>query len=271
MVGTLYVVAAPVADARDLTLRARLILAADVRHAAHLLAEHGLTTPFIAPAEPSQPTGFDRILGALETGDVAVLGAGWLLGPSGPSYRIIRVAIERGYPVVPIPGPSLPIAALVVSGLPADSFVYLGQLPRGAAARRALLSSVAGERRTLVAVVPAKLLPDALADLAATLGDRPLVVAKSDCRPGEIWRGTVGGACGQSWSQWSPGLCALVAGGAREEAVPWDEERLRAEIRTRLDDGYSAKEIGRLLAIESGCPRREIYRLAVEENQREKA
>lgn len=274
MVGTLYVVTAPIADVQDLTLRARrilgevgLILAADVCHAAQLLAHHGLTTPVIAPAEPDQSTGLDRILAALETDDVAVLCAGWSLAPSGPGYHAIRAAVQRGSPVVPIPGPSLPIAALVISGLPADRFVYLGQLSQGAAARRALLDSVAGERHTLVALVPARLLPEVLADLADTLGDRPLVVAKSDCQPDEVWRGTVGGACGHSWSQWSPGPCVLVAGGVRGRPAPWDEERLRAEIQTRLDDGYGAKEIGRLLAIESGWPRREIYRLVVGASQ----
>ena len=141
-------VGAPVGDVEDITHRALrilrdvvLVVADDVDHARRLLADHDIATPLTAT------DSLDAPLSALETDDIALFSTGWSPGPSGPGQLLIHAAIERDFPVVPIPGPTLPVTALVISGLPADSFVYLGELPQGPAARRGLLASVASERR----------------------------------------------------------------------------------------------------------------------------
>jgi 16S rRNA (cytidine1402-2'-O)-methyltransferase len=257
-------------------------------HTRRLLAYHDIATP-LATAAGEVP------LAALDKGDVAYLCPGWLLGLPDSGCRLVRAAIERGHPVVPIPGPALPITALVASGLPADSFLYLGELPRQDPAWCDLLASVAGERRTLVVVEQSGRLVPALADLQAILGDRPVVIvaagevlrsaSETESAPewsgGVIWRGSLGQAPeaysgppeGHSHVQDRPSPLILIVGGARgQELGPsgaqarWDEARLRAEIGACLERGLGAREIGRLLASESGWPRREIYRLAVEES-----
>ena len=293
-VNNLYVVGAPAGEPHDLTRRAlrilrevTLVVADDeggrqfMSQAEPLMAHHGITTP-LATAEGEAP------LAALEKGDVAYLCPGWLLGLPNAGSRLVRAAIERGYPVVPVPGPALPITALVISGLPADSFVYLGNLPRHGPARHDLLASVAGERRSLVVVEqPDRLIP-VLTDLQAALGDRPAVIVAASGElesasgiesplergDGVIWRGSLGQVPeGYANMQDHPYPVVLVLGGARDQGIRssstpdrWDKDRLRAEIGACLEQGLGAREIGRLLAGESGWPRREIYRLAVEEN-----
>jgi 16S rRNA (cytidine1402-2'-O)-methyltransferase len=264
-VGILYIVGAPAGDLHDITHRALrilgevgLVVADDVDHAQRLMAHHGLDTPLLASTRSDLP------LSALDDGDVAVLSEGRSPVLTAASNWLVLAAIERGFAVVPIPGPSLPLTALVVSGLPADSFVYLGELPSEPASRRDLLTSVAGERRTLVALASSDARPGLWADLLGVLGDRPLVlVMASEGATRVAWRGALGEAAEEAPGQPGSGPYALVIGGARELAERWDEERLRAEVRQRLGQGLSAREIGRELAGESGWPRRAIYRLAV--------
>jgi 16S rRNA (cytidine1402-2'-O)-methyltransferase len=278
MVATLYVVGAPAGNPEDLTRRAlrilrevTLVVADDVGHAQRLLAHHAITTRLL-PVEEMPP------LEALAAGDVALLSSGWRPGCEGPAFDWVRAAIEQGLPVVPIPGPVESITALVLSGLPSDSFVYLGELPRPYSAHSTMLAAVAGERRTLVVLAAGPHLAALLADLHAELGERPLVVVASNAStsPGQTevaWRGALGDAPG-AFSEGAAGAlpapdrCVLVIGGAREQVIRWDEDRLRAEIQELVAQGLGAKEISRRLGPgvgpDTGWSRREIYRLAVE-------
>ncbi len=263
-VGTLYIVGAPAGDPEDITRRALrilgevvLVVADDVDHAQRLLAGHGLDTPLLAS------TNADPSLSALDGGDVAVLLEGWLPSPTGPSFQLVRAAVEGGFAVVPVPGPCLPLTALVVSGLPADSFVFLGELPPEPAPRHDLMASVAAERRTLVALASPHPLPELLSDLRGLFAERPLaVVTASGGATGVAWRGTLGDVPEEALVEPGSGPCVLVIGGARERAERWDEERLRAEVQRCLEQGLTAREIGPALAAESGWPRRAVYRLA---------
>lgn len=264
-VGTLFVVGLPTGDLEDITLRGRRILgevalvAADViPRIRQLLTHYDVATPLVTTSN------LGVILTALETGDVALLSEGQLPGPSAPSLKLIRAAIDADFPVVPIPGPCFPIAALIISGLPAASFVYLGRFPTERRGRRALLSSVAHEQRTLVALASPSRLTDALADLHDTLGNRPLAVVG---QVAEVWRGTVAEALESLMLLPPQGESAVVVGGAREQVTRWAEDRLQAEVRARLDRGQGAKEISRRLAAASGWPRRKIYGLAVQVGQ----
>lgn len=262
--GTLFVAGLPEGEPDDITFRVlrtlgnvSLILAEEDGRAQRLLAHHGITTPLLGTADAPKD--------ALRLGDVAILLAGRSPGPSGPSLEWIQSAIAGGFPVVTLPGPVLPIAALVASGLPTDSFVYLGQLPPGPLALRELLVLVADERRTLVAVEAAPRPLAGLAHLRDMLGTRPLVVAAASSRGVEvIWRGTANETAGPCPSLPGCSLYALVIGGAKQEPTRWDEDRLRAEIRPWLGRGLRVKEISRQLAAESGWPRREVYGLVVE-------
>lgn len=264
--GTLYVVGVPAGAPDDVTRRTlrvlgevALVVAQDVDWARRLLARHDIATPLTtAPF-------LEAALGTLETADVALLAAGWSLGPSGSGRQLVCAALASGLPVVPIPGPSLPITALVLSGLPADSFVYLGELPPEPLARRELLASVGVERRTLVVLAwpeRAFFRPDAV--LYEALGDRPLVVVTASERGTRVlWRGTLDQVPNQIPGRQAGAPLVFVIGGARQQAVRWEEARLRAEIESGLEQDLGAKEISKRLAAESGWPRREIYRLVV--------
>lgn len=268
--GTFYIVGAPAGDPDDITLRARRILGevalvvGHLPHIRHLLDYHDIAKPVVALSEPEQFPGLDRALDALRTDDIALLSTGLSPAPSGPAYQLIRAAVEHGFPVVPVPGPALPITALVISGLPADSFVYLGTSPEESSARRDLLASVAAERRTLVVLENAQRLGDTMTDLGDALGNRPLVlVPASGQQTGRIWRGTIGEATEYPPVDPAEEPWVLIIGGAPERMTRWAEERLRSEIQVRLDHDLGTKEISRQLAAASGWPRREIYDLAV--------
>lgn len=263
--GTLYVVSAPAGDPDDLTRRAlrileqvELIVAGDEDDARQLLDHYAIATPLV-------PAVAGAHLEALAACDVALLCSGISPAPLASDCDLIRGALDRGYPVVPVPGPSLPITALVVSGLPADSFFYLGELPQEPAERRELLATIRAEHRSIMALAPRALLPAALADLYSTLGDRPLAVVAFSARGAElVWRGRVGEAGGEPAGMAWPGPCVLVVGGAPDEAARWDEDRVCLEIQNLQAAGLRAKEISRQLAANSGWSGREIYRLSVE-------
>ena len=271
---TLYVVAAPRDLPEDIPRRAgrilgevSLILADDLDQARRFLAQSQIDTPLMLAQEPGQPPSIESALNGLEAGDVALLcvGAGLLLAE--PCLQIVRSAQGNGYPVAAVPGPNAAIAALVISGLPSDSFVYLGQLPGQSEARCTLLAMVAQQRRTLVALELPERTPEAMLDLERVLGDRPLVVAASAFGTGDLWRGTVVKALEELPVLTGAESCTLSIGGASETADPWDQRRLRAEIQAGLLCGMASKEISRQLARKSGWPRREIYRLAVDQSK----
>ena len=273
--GTLYVVGTPIGNLEDVTLRALrvlreagLIAAEDTRRTRKLLARYDIHTPLTSYFEHNKLTKLDTILAALREKDVALVSEAGMPGLSDPGYELIRAAIAAGVPVVPVPGPSAPVTALVVSGLPTDSFTFLGFLPRRAKERRQLLQSVADERRTLVAFEAPHRLLKALEDIAAILGDRPLAVACELTKMyEEVWRGTVRMAI--TWFTAHPprGEFTLVIGGA-VEPERWDEAQVRAEIERLLAEGVSRREAIKLVTAASGWLRREVYRLALQSPSR---
>jgi 16S rRNA (cytidine1402-2'-O)-methyltransferase len=261
--GTLYVTGVPAAHPDDITARAlrhlaagALILADQSQPVRELLAHHRIQTPVVACDE------IDTLLATLDQADVCLLVTGWSPAPSPSSVVAIRAAMDRGFPIVPVPGPALPLAALVVSGLPAGSFVYLGSPASDRTAWRQHVSQVATEPRTLVVTTAPGDLDRTLAELHAAWGERPLVVTTAADRGFEtLWRGTLGQAPA-ALAAARP--CVLVTGGASEPAPTWAAERVHAELAAYLEQGLGAKESSRRLAAESGWPRRKIYRLAVE-------
>ena len=276
--GTLYVVTAPAGDPNDLTRRAlrileeaALIVADDDGSTRVLLDHYGLATPLVL-APGLVPAPGDDHLDSLAEGDVVFLCSALFPALSESGRRLVQGALDRGYPVVPAPGPSLPITALVISGLPADSFVYLGQLPQERTARSELLASVSAEQRTVLALASRALLPAVLAGLHSTLGDRPLVLVVASAMGAQVvWRGRSQEAAGGLAEAILPGTHVLVIGGAPAETVRWDEDRLRSEIHGLQAAGLGVKEISRQLAGDSGWSRREVYRISVESAQGDRA
>src|SRR5438477_5850455 len=195
MSGTLYVVATPIGNMEDITLRALRVLrevdviaAEDTRHTRRLLARYEIATPCIAYHEHNKLGRLDDVLTALANGDVALVSNAGTPAMSAPGFELINACIAAGFAVVPVPGASAPMAALVASGLPADQWTCVGSLPPRGAARRALIQSLADAPRTLVCFEAAHRLLDALADLLAILGDRRIAIARDLTKPHEEFR-----------------------------------------------------------------------------------
>ncbi len=183
--GTLFLVATPIGNLEDISARAlrvlreaALVAAEDTRQSRKLLSHFGLHTPLTAYHEHNKLTRLKAVLAALDRGSVALVSDAGTPGLNDPGYELVRAALAAGHQVVPIPGPSAPIAALVASGLPTDRFFYMGYLDRRAAARRSQLASLAGQTATLVALETPHRLVDSLRDMLTVLGNRPLAVAR---------------------------------------------------------------------------------------------
>jgi 16S rRNA (cytidine1402-2'-O)-methyltransferase len=271
IVGTLYIIGVGADDLEDMTLRALRILdevvliVADMPQIDRQLACHGITTPLMIPSDANPSVNVARILETLQAGDVALLISGLSPAPSAQGHQLILASLDHGFPVKTAPGPSLPVTALILSGLSAGSFRFLGELPQQAGVRRVLLASLEAECRTLVLLVPSGRLPEVLPDLAGILGERPVALIRTaGGAVRDIWRGVIGGLPEEHLHRLDPAPAILVVGGAREPVALWDGQCLRAEIRARRDQGLGAKEISQQLASESGWSRREIYRLAAE-------
>ncbi len=265
--GTLYLVGTPIGNLEDISLRAlrvlkevALIAAEDTRRIRLLLDRYDLNTPLLSYYEHNKLTRLDCILETLKDKDVALVSDAGMPGLSDPGYELIQAAIKQDVPVVPIPGPSALVTAVVVSGLPADSFVYLGFLPRRKAARRRLLASVADERRTLVAFEAPHRLVRGLTDVLDVLGDRRLAVARELTKlHEEVWRGTVSQAITYFSERKPRGEFTLVIEGAAERE-PWDEEQVREAMDRLLAEGVGRKEAARQVAQAAGWSSREVYR-----------
>ena len=195
----LYVVATPIGNLEDISLRAlrllrevKLIAAEDTRTTRRLLNAYDIKTPLTSYHEHSKRAKLDYLLGYLEEEDLALVSEAGMPGLSDPGYELIVAAIGRGISVVPIPGASAVVTALVVSGLPTDQFLYLGFLPRRQGQRQRLLSSIVDEPRTIVAFETRHRIREALSDIEEILGDRRISVCRELTKVHEeIFRGRV--------------------------------------------------------------------------------
>src|SRR5689334_11101461 len=149
--GILYLVATPIGNLEDISARAlrtlreaRMIAAEDTRHTRQLLTHFDIHTPLTSYYEHNKLAKLDTILTALADADVALVSDAGTPAINDPGYELVRAALAAGHTVSPVPGPSAPVAALAASGLPTDTFLYLGYLPRKSGERRELLRSVEG-------------------------------------------------------------------------------------------------------------------------------
>ncbi len=271
--GTLYLVATPIGNLEDLSPRAlrilgdvRLIAAEDTRVTGKLLSHFNISTSQISYHEYNKLSKLDRVLDALNEGDVALVSDAGTPGINDPGYELVRAALAAGHDVSPIPGPSAPIAALVASGLPMDSFLYLGYLPRKSKERRAKLQEVVSLPYTLVFLETPHRVLNALEDMEDVLGNRPVAVARELTKLyEEIFRGDVASA----WEHFSVnaprGEFTLIVDGKKQADVEWVEASLKSAIDAGIAAGESPSSLAKRLAKESGWARRDIYQMIVGE------
>ncbi|MEB3172362.1 MAG: 16S rRNA (cytidine(1402)-2'-O)-methyltransferase [Cyanobacteriota bacterium] len=281
--GVLYLVGTPIGNLGDLSPRARQVLAGasliaceDTRRSGLLLHQLGLRdrtegtgARLISFHQHNQSRRIAELIAALQAGSsVAVVSDAGLPGISDPGEPLVAAAREAGLPVICIPGPSAVTTALVSSGLPAGRFCFEGFLPAKATQRRAHLTALAHEERTLVLYEAPHRLLALLEDLLLVLGDRPLRVARELTKRHEEQVGpTVSAALAHFRVVPPQGECTLVLGGAPVAAAPsWDGAALRAELDALLEKGLSRREAARTLAERSGHRKRELYALLHEDN-----
>jgi 16S rRNA (cytidine1402-2'-O)-methyltransferase len=266
--GTLYVVSTPLGNLEDITLRAvrvlrevSLVACEDTRHAATLLRAHEIHTPTTSYFEHNERWKGERILQALREGrDVALISDAGTPGISDPGFRLVRDARTAGLSVVPLPGPSAAIAALSVSGLPTDRFLFVGFLPPKAGARQRALAELASVRETLVIYEAPTRVRGTLADLVAALGDREAFLCREATKMHEEY---VAGPLSSLQALLASrdvvrGEIVLVVAGApaaaaSEETLEEAFSRLTALGRTRRE---AVKEAARL----TGISARDAYR-----------
>ena len=262
----LYVVATPIGNLEDISLRAlrtlravKLIAAEDTRKARHLLKTYDVKTPVTSYHEQNKRTRMGYILKQLELGDVALVSEAGTPGISDPGYELITAAIRQEIPVIAIPGASSIITALVISGMPTDRFVYVGFLPRKPGDRRRLLESVADEPGTIVAMEAPHRLKAALNDIFLVLGDRNIAICRELTKLyEEVFRGTLTRA--QEHFSQPRGEFTLVIEGNRKKARPQLTPDIERQLETMHAAGQKAKEAVARVARETGVSRKELYR-----------
>ncbi|MBD3818073.1 MAG: 16S rRNA (cytidine(1402)-2'-O)-methyltransferase [Brevundimonas diminuta] len=266
----LYLVATPIGNLRDITLRALdvlaaadLVLAEDTRVTAKLLTAYGLKAKLERCDDHASNRAAEIAVERLKAGEVVALvsDAGTPL-VSDPGYVVARAAVAEGLPVHPVPGPSSLLAALCIAGLPADRVLFAGFLPSKSAARRTALEELRPGRQTLVFFESGPRLRDSLADMAEVLGARPAAVARELTKLyEECVRGDLAGLAVDPRLAAPKGEIVLVVGpGEAETASAADADAALAEALTRLPPGEAAAEVSKALNL----PRKPLYKRALE-------
>ncbi|MGQ9865632.1 MAG: 16S rRNA (cytidine(1402)-2'-O)-methyltransferase [Pseudanabaenaceae cyanobacterium] len=271
--GTLYVVGTPIGNLEDMTFRAiavlqrvALIAAEDTRHTGKLLQHFQIATPQISYRDENHRTCAPLLLSRLQAGqDIALVSDAGMPLVSDPGEPLVRECLAAGIAVVPVPGPTAAMAALVASGLASDRFVFEGFLPLKAKVRRERLAALAREERTVILYEAPHRLMQTLQDLQTVVApDRPLVLARElTKRYEEFWRGTLAEAIAHGTHHEPKGEFVLLLGGHPPAPEIWEEEAVRAALVQLLQEGKSLAIASRELALTVGRSRREIYQLGL--------
>ncbi|MGB9757083.1 MAG: 16S rRNA (cytidine(1402)-2'-O)-methyltransferase [Candidatus Bipolaricaulaceae bacterium] len=273
MPGTLYLCATPIGNLEDVTLRVLrvlkevdVIVAEDSRRTRGLLAHYGIQTP-LAPSlyQGVEEERTEAVLALLRAGkDVALVSDAGTPLISDPGYPLVKACIAEGIPVVPVPGPSAVLAALVASGLPPQPFLFAGYPPRAPAVRRRWLSELLSKSYTLVLFESPKRLLTTLSLLAELAPERPVVVARELTKVHEEFVRGPAREVHKAFAQREKilGEIVVLVGPAQEEEKVWrGKEAVLALYKAFLGEGLPPKEARKRAAKELGLPSREVYRL----------
>jgi 16S rRNA (cytidine1402-2'-O)-methyltransferase len=271
--GTLYVVATPIGNLEDITLRAirilkevRLIAAEDTRRTRILLAKYGISTPLTSLYDQNEAKKSSLLIARLFNGeDVAYVSDAGTPGISDPGYILVREAVSLGIRVAPVPGASALIAALSVSGLPMDSFLFLGFLPSKSTRRRQLLTSLREEKRTLIFYESPHRLIASMNDIAELLGDREVVVSREMTKVyEEFLRGPAGDVLNGLANATIRGEVTLIVAGRSGEAPECSDAEITRrceQLRREGGEEPSRRDLAERIAQETGVSRRRVYKL----------
>lgn len=267
--GRLFLVGTPIGNLGDLSRRAEEVLSRvdwiaceDTRHSRILLERFGITTRVTSlPAFDERRRAGGLVQKMLRGEDVALVTDAGMPGVSDPGEALVRLAVEEGIDVIPIPGPTAALAALAASGLPTSRFAFFGFLPRKGRGRKEALEAVAAFDGTSILYESPRRLRETLEDLREALGDRRACVARELTKlHEEFLRGTISELLERLGEEVLGEITVVVEGGPRD-ASEADPEGL---LRARLAAGASVKDAAREVAEALGLPRKEVYRRALE-------
>jgi 16S rRNA (cytidine1402-2'-O)-methyltransferase len=272
MAGLLYVVATPIGNLEDITLRALrilkevdLIAAEDTRHTQILLNHYDIHTPLTSYHEHNERTKAQPLVERLVRGEnVALLCDAGTPAIADPGYRLVIEATRAGVRVIPLPGASALAAVLSASGLPTDRFVFEGFLPAKKQERKTKLQALRNESRTLVFYEAPHRLMESLQDLQQILGDREIVVAREVSKVyEEFLRGTLDKIIAQLAEQTVKGEITLVVRGSTNESSV-SEKELETEIQQLAEGGMGIKAISEFLSDRYHVSKRKVYQMALQ-------
>jgi 16S rRNA (cytidine1402-2'-O)-methyltransferase len=268
--GILYVVATPIGNLEDITLRALrilreevyLIACEDTRQTQKLLDHYGVRKPLISYHEHNELARVPEILRTLTGGEnVALVSDAGTPLVSDPGYRVVSAAVAEGIPVVPLPGASALLSALMGSGLPSDEFWFVGFLPSKASARRTLLTEIAEHTGTVIAYESPHRILEALEVMAEVLKDRAIVLARELTK---VYEEFIRGSAAEVRTRLIEsnsvrGEMTLLIGKRDKHETDLDAE---AELARLQEGGMSRIDAIKAVAKRMGLPKREVYRLA---------
>lgn len=271
--GTLYIVATPIGNLEDMTFRAvrvlkevSIIAAEDTRHTGILLRKYGISTPLTSLYDHVEKEKSASIIEKLkEGGDVAYVSDAGTPGVSDPGYILVREAVLAGIRVSPIPGASALTASLCASGLPMDSFVFMGFLPSRASRRLQLLADLKDEKKTVIFYESPNRLLDALKDIREAWGNRDIVISREVTKIHEEFvRGSVDEAIASFSDRVVKGEITIVVAGCRQVRQTLSDEEILARAGALINgegESLSRRDAATMIAEETGEPRRRIYNL----------
>jgi 16S rRNA (cytidine1402-2'-O)-methyltransferase len=269
--GTLYVVATPIGNLEDITYRAvrvlreaDLIACEDTRHTAKLLHHYGIDKPTVSYHEHNEATRAEELVAKLEQGlNVAQVSDAGMPGISDPGYRVIKLAIERGVQVVPVPGASALIAALAAAGLPTDSFEFLGFLPAKQGQRRTMLEALRKAPHTVAIYEAPHRIAETMQDIAEILGpERPVALARELTKMHEEFiRGTAAQVLARVRQHALKGEITLLIGKSEAQEPQADAEDIAQRLEEIMREQKLDEKAGlKVLARERGLSKSEAYR-----------
>ncbi|MBI5025671.1 MAG: 16S rRNA (cytidine(1402)-2'-O)-methyltransferase [Nitrospirae bacterium] len=273
---TLYIVSTPIGNLEDITLRALRILkevdviaAEDTRHSRKLLTHYGISKPLISYWSEKEKIRAEDVLERLKAGqDVALISDAGTPGISDPGGVLIRKAIDEGINVVPIPGPSALIAAISISGLPTERFIFIGFLPAKEAQRKKVLQELAFEDKTITFYEAPHRVLETLTDMEYVLGNRRVVVIRELTKlHEEILRGNISDILDEMEERTIAGEYVIVVEGRLLEEKLSDVDAL-LEISALMKKGLGRKEAVKRVAESYGLSKKELYDRSLKESEK---
>ena len=279
--GTLYIVATPIGNLEDITFRAvrvlreaDLIACEDTRQTRKLLDHYAIEKPAISYHEHNEAERAQELIGKLQQGlTIAQVSDAGMPGVSDPGYRVVKLAIEHGISVIPVPGPSATLTALAGSGLPTDAFEFRGFLPAKSGQRRTALEQMRDLQHTMIVYEAPHRIKEALEDIVRTLGaDRPVVIARELTKLHEEFiRGTASEVLERIQGRELRGEITLLIGKAESKEAPPSETNLRLRMEALMrEQKLDEKSALKALARETGLSKSELYRELQRDRQRKR-